>query len=47
MQAYDSIMFGYFCVEFIVFMLKGERLLDYTNSSSPDDYDKRMLKQFQ
>ena len=30
-QAYNSIMCGYFCIRFIDFMLKGKRLLDYTN----------------
>ena len=30
-QVNDSMMCGYFCIEFIDFMLKGESLLDYTN----------------
>ena len=30
-QAYDSIMCGYLCIEFINCMLKGKTLLDYTN----------------
>ena len=30
-QAYDSIMCGYFCIKFINYMLKGKTLLDYTN----------------
>ena len=30
-QAYDSIMCGYFCIEFIDFMLKGKPLTEYTN----------------
>ena len=30
-QAYDSIMCGYFCVGFIDFMLAGKKLIDYTN----------------
>ena len=30
-QAYDSIMCGYFCIEFINYMLKGKTILDYTN----------------
>ena len=34
-QAYDSIMCGYFCTEFINYMLKGKTLLDYTNLFSP------------
>ena len=37
-QAYDSIMCGYFCIEFINYMLKGETLLDYTNLFSPNDF---------
>ena len=48
-QAYDSIMCGYFCTGFIDFMLKGKILLDYTNSFSPNDYennDKIILKYF-
>ena len=32
-QAYDSIMCGYFCIGFIDFMLKGKSLLYYTNFS--------------
>ena len=30
-QAYDSIMSGYFCMEFINYMLKSKTLLGYTN----------------
>ena len=30
-EAYDSIMFGYFCIGFIDFMLKGNTLTEYTN----------------
>ena len=30
-QAYDSIMLGYFSIEFIDFMQKGKSLLDYAN----------------
>ena len=30
-QAYVSIMCGYFCIGFIDFELKGKSLLDYTN----------------
>ena len=37
-QAYDSIMCGYFCIGFIDFILKGKSLLDYTNLFSPNDY---------
>ena len=39
-QAYDSIMCGYFCIEFIKYMLKGKTLLDYTNLFSPNDFKK-------
>ena len=38
-QAYDS-MCGYFCIEFINYMLKGKTLLDYTNLFSPNDFKK-------
>ena len=37
-QVYDSIMCGYFCIEFINYMLKGKTLLDYTNLFSPNDF---------
>ena len=37
MQAYDSIMCGYFCIGFIDFMLKGESLLEYTNLFFPNE----------
>ena len=50
MQAYDSIMCGYFCIGFIGFMLKSKSLLEYTNFFSPNDYeknDKIILKYFQ
>ena len=49
-QAYDSIMFGYFCIGFIDFMLKGKSLLDYINAFSPNDHqknDKILIKYFQ
>ena len=39
-QAYDSIMCGYFCSGFIDFMLKGKSLLDYTRLFSPNEYQK-------
>ena len=39
-HAYDSIMCGYFCIEFINYMLKGKTLLDYTNLFSPNDFKK-------
>ena len=40
MQTYDSIMCGYFCIEFINYMLKGKTLLGYTNLFSPNDFKK-------
>ena len=38
-QAYDSIMCGYFCIGFIDSILKGKSLLDYTNLFSPNEYE--------
>ena len=49
-QAYDSIMFGNFCIGFIDFILKGKSLLEYTNIFSPNEYktnDKIVPKYFQ
>ena len=49
-QAYDSIMWGYFCIGFVDFMLKGQSLIDYTNLFSPNDSEKNdnvILKYFQ
>ena len=45
-QAYDSIMCGYFCIEFVNYMLKDKTLLDYTNLFSPNDFKKndRIIK---
>ena len=45
-QAYDSIMCGYCCIEFINYMLKGKTLLDYTNLFVPNDFKKnhRVIK---
>ena len=37
-QAYDSIMCGYFCIGFIDFMLKGKSLTDFTNLFSPNNF---------
>ena len=47
MQTYDSIMWEYFCIDF---MLKGKSLLQYTNLFSPNEYetnDKIISKYFQ
>ena len=49
-QAYHTIICGYFCVEFIDFMLRSKSLLEYTNLFSPNEYkknDKIILKYFQ
>ena len=49
-QAYYSVMRGYFCVGFINVMLKVKSLLDYTNLFSPNKYEKNdeiILKYFQ
>ena len=40
-QAYDSIMCGYFCIGFINFMFNGKSLKDYTNLFSPNDLKKK------
>ena len=39
-QAYDLIMCGYFCIEFIDFMLAGKTLTEYTNILSPNNFKK-------
>ena len=36
-QAYDSIISGYFCIGFIDFMRKGKSLTDFYNFFSPND----------
>ena len=48
-QAYDSIMRGYFCIKFMNFMFNGKSLTDYTNLFSPNDFNKNddiILKYF-
>ena len=48
-QAYNSLMCGYFCIEIVDFMLKGGNLLYYTNLFSSNEYeknDKIILKYF-
>ena len=50
MQAYNSIMSGYFCIGFIDFMLIEKSLPDDRINFFPDDYeknDKMILKYFQ
>ena len=43
-QAYDSIICGYFCITFIDFMLAGKRLTDYTNLFPPHDLKKMIVQ---
>ena len=45
-QAYDSVMCGYFCIEFIDFMLKGKSLTDYTNLLSPNNFKNKLCYNF-
>ena len=40
LQAYDSTMCGYFCIEFIDYMFDDKTLIDYTNLFSPHDFKK-------
>ena len=49
-RADDPIICGYFWIGFLDFMLKGKSLLNHTNLSSPNEYeknDKIILKFFQ
>ena len=39
-QAYDSIMCGYFCIGFIYFMLAGKTLIKFANLFSPNNFKK-------
>ena len=40
LQAYDSIMCGYFYIKFINCMYDGKSLIDFTNLFSPHDFKK-------
>ena len=42
-QRYDSIICGYFCIEFIDFVLSRKTLTDFTNLFSPNDFKKMMI----
>ena len=42
-QAYDSIMCGYFCIGFLDFMLAGKTLSEYTNLFSQIILTKMMI----
>ena len=37
-QACDSIKCGYFCIDFIDFMIAGKTLTEYTNLFSPNNF---------
>ena len=39
-QAYDSIMYGFFCIGFIDFMLKGKTSTECTNIFSSNNFKK-------
>ena len=39
-QAYDSIMCGYYCTGFIHFMLAGKTLTEFTNLFTPNNFKK-------
>ena len=41
LQAYDSIMWGYFCIGFINFMLPGKTLTEFTNLFSLNNFVKK------
>ena len=42
-QAYNSIMCRYFCIEFINFMLAGKTLTDFTNLLLPNYFKKTII----
>ena len=42
-QAYDSIMYEYFCIGFINFMFNGNSSTDYTNLFSPNGLKKKTM----
>ena len=49
-QSYNSIICGFFYIDFIDFMIEGKNFLDYANFFSPSEYgknDKIILKYFQ
>ena len=39
-QDTESIMCGFYCIDFIEYILSGKTLLNYTNLFSPNDYEK-------
>ena len=39
-QAFDSIICGYFCIGFIYFILAGKTLTEFSNLFSPNNFNK-------
>ena len=39
-KVHDTVMYGYFCIEFIDFMLSCKNLTDFVNPFSPNDFNK-------
>ena len=37
-------MYGYFCIKFIAFMLKGKSLIDFNNSFSLNNFKEMMIR---
>ena len=46
MQAYDSIICGYFCIGFIDFVVVGKTLTEFTNIFSPNRFKENSFKLF-
>ena len=42
-QAYDSVMCGYFCIGLIDFNFNGNSLTEFTNLFSPNDFKTKMM----
>ena len=42
-QNYDSNIYGYYCIGFIDYILKGNSLTDFTNLFSPNNLKKKKL----
>ena len=42
-QAYNSVMCGYFCIRFIGFTLQDKSLTDFTNLFLPNDFKRTMI----
>ena len=48
-QAYNSVMLGYFCISYIDFMVKGKTFTEFTNLFSSNNFEKNddmILKYF-